>query len=152
METSAAGSEPTPEEARRALELADAEESATVNRPVPGWYFPVLAVLVLALFLLNTVEEPQASLRVAVVALTVGIAVTVGVLVGRVSLHQPGYRGVRVPLRPTLVAVLVAAVLAIAPVLLADTVGRWIWTACGLVLSALIAGSGVSYWRRYRRG
>lgn len=96
----------------------------------------VLALFLLALFLLNTVAEPQETLRAVVVALTVGIAVTVGVLVGRVSLHQPGYRGVRVPLVPTLVGILVAAVLAIPPVPLVDTLGRWIWTACGLALSA----------------
>lgn len=152
MATHDAGSQPTPEEACEALELADAEESATLNRPVPGWYFPVLAALVLALFLLNTIREPQFPLRPLVVVLTVAIAMTVGLLVGRVSLHQPGYYGVRMPLRPTLIGGVTAAVLAVAPALLAETVGTWIWSACGLALSGLIAGVGVSYWRRYRRG
>jgi hypothetical protein len=152
METHGAGSDLTPEEARDALRIADAEEAATVNRPVPWWYFPMLAVLVLALFLLNMVDDPAPPLRGLIIALTLAVAVTIAALVGRISFHQPGYRGVRTPLGSTIVAVIVAGGLAIAPLLFADIVGAWLWAACGLVLSGLVAGFGIAYWRRYPRG
>jgi phosphatidylglycerophosphate synthase len=143
---------PTPEEARRALDLAEAEETATRYRPVPGWYYPVLAGLILALFLLNSIEQPQQPVRTLVIIITISLAITVAVLVGRVSFGSSPYRGVRVDGKPLLAGALVAAVLAIAPALLADSIGSWIWAVCGIALSALICGFGVAYWRRHRRG
>jgi hypothetical protein len=149
MATKGAGSDLTPEEARDALRMADAEELQTINRPVPGWYFPALAVMILAVFALNSVDSPAVAVDWLVIALAVGVAV----LVGRITLSQPGYRGVRVTQWPwTIVAIVIAAALAITPVLLADLVGSWIWLVCGLVLSGLIAGFGIAYWRRYPRG
>jgi hypothetical protein len=153
METVGAGSNLTPEEARAALRAADAEELATRNRPVPVWYFPVLAALILAVFLLNSVENPGSTLRGVIVVLTVGIPLLIAALVGRVTLSQPGYHGVRVTQWPrTAVAIVVAAALSIAPVLWAGTIGSWIWIVCGIVLSGLIAGFGIAYWRRHSRG
>jgi hypothetical protein len=152
METRGSWSLPTSEEARKALELADAEETATLYRPVPGWYYPLLAGLILALFLLNSIEQPLQPVRVLTAILTMGIALTVAVLVGRVSFGSSPYRGVRAPWKPLLISGLIAAVLAITPVLFADMLGTWIWAVCGVALAALIGGFGVAYWRRYRRG
>jgi len=151
MATHDAGSNLTPDEARDALSLADAEERATVNRPVPWWYFPILAVMILAVFILNSVEDPAPSVRWIIVTLAVGVPVTMAVLVGRITLNQPGYRGVRTRWGWTIVAIVIAAALAITPVLLADTIGSWVWIVCGSVLAVLIAGFGIAYWRRYPR-
>jgi hypothetical protein len=151
MATHEAGSNLTPDDARDALSLADAEERATVNRPVPWWYFPVLAAMILAVFILNSVEEPAPTVRWVIVTLAVGVPVTMAVLVGRITLNQPGYHGVHTRWGSTILAILVAAALAITPVLVADAVGSWIWIVCGAVLAALIAGFGIAYWRRYPR-
>lgn len=152
MATHDEGFRPTAAEARAAIDAADAEELATRNRPVPRWYFPALAVLIAAIFLLHTVEDPRGPLRIVLAVVTLTAAVAVGALVGRVSFHQPGYRGVRVAWRSMIPAVLVAGVLAVLPVLLDERVGSWIWAVCGLVLAGLIAISGELYWRRYSRG
>ena len=152
METQGPGSNPTPEEAREALRMADAEEAATVNRPVPWWYFPALAVLILAQFLLNAVDDPSSPIRVLVAVLAVGIGASVAALVYRVSFTQPGYRGVRTPWRSMIAGMLAAGTLAVVPVLLADQLGNWIWIVCGVLLSGLIAGFGTAYWLRYPRG
>ena len=152
METQGAGFDPTPEEAREALALADAEEAATINRPVPSWYFPLLAALVLAIFLLNALDDPAGPIRGLIIALVLFAAISVAVLVGRVSFRQTGYHGVRTSWPWTIVSIAVAAALAITPVLIADAVGNWIWIVCGSVLSALIAGFGIAYWKRYPRG
>jgi hypothetical protein len=153
MATKGAGSDLTPEEAREALRMADAEELATVNRPVPGWYFPLLSVMILAVFILNAVIDQYPGARWIILVLAIGIPIVIALLVGRFSLSQPGYRGVKVTRWPrTIGAILIAGTLAIAPVLLADTVGTWIWMVCGIILSGLIAGFGIAYWRRYPRG
>jgi len=151
MATHDAGSNLTPDDAREALSLADTEEQATVNRPVPWWYFPILAVMILAVFILNSVEDPAPSIRWIVVTLAVGVPVTMAVLVGRITFNQPGYRGVHTRWGWTIVAIVVAAALAITPVLLAGAIGSWLWIACGSVLAVLIAGFGIAYWRRYPR-
>jgi hypothetical protein len=153
MATADSGSNLTSEEARNALRMADEEELATLNRPVPGWYFPVLAGMILAVFVLNSVVDRAPGIRWLILVLAIGIPIAVGVLVGRFTVSQPGYHGVRVTRwRWTIVAILVAGALAIAPLLLAETVGTWIWIVCGVVLSGLIAGLGIAYWRRYPRG
>jgi len=152
METRDQGGRPTPEEARAALETANSEEEATRNRPVPAWYYPVLAVAVLALFLLNALDRPEGVLRGVAIGLTLAIALSVAVLVGRVSFRQTGYHGVRTRWGWVLGGAAIAAALAMTPVLLADSVGTWIWVPCGAVLAALIAGSGIAYQRRTGRG
>lgn len=151
METSSSGASPTPEEARKALALADSEEIATKYQPVPGWYYPALAGLVFALFLLNSIEQPQQATRVVISIVTITVALTVAVLVGRVSFGSSPYRGVPVPWVPILISALVAAVLVVTPVLLAGLLGTWIWILCGAALAALICGVGLAYWKRYRR-
>jgi len=152
METQGAGSNLTPEEAREALALANAEEAATINRPVPGWYFPVLAALILGIFLLNMIEDPAGPIRGLIIALVVISAITVAALVGRVTFRQTGYHGVRTPWPWTIVAIAVAAALAVTPMLFAELLGMWTWAVCGIVLSSLIAGFGIAYWKRYPRG
>jgi hypothetical protein len=153
MATEGAGSDLTPEEARDALRMADAEELATVNRPVPGWYFPLLSVMILAVFILNAVIDQYPGASWIILVLAIGIPIVIAFLVGRFTLSQPGYRGVRMTRRPrTIAAILIAAALAIAPLILAGTVGTWIWAVCGIILSGLIVGFGIAYWRRYPRG
>ena len=151
METSAAESHPTPEEARRSLELAAAEEDATLNPPVPGWYYPLLAVLLLAMCALNAVEDPTGPLRVVVGVVVVALAVTVAALVGRVSLNRPGYRRVHVRWAAVLPGALVALALPVAAIMLQDVVGRWVWIVAGVGLAALVLLPGLAYWRRYPR-
>ncbi|WP_430592106.1 hypothetical protein [Humidisolicoccus flavus] len=152
METNESNSKPSKVEAQQALALADAEESATRFRPVPVWYYPVLALLVLGLFVLNGLEQQSEPVRITLNVLTLLTALAVAFLVGRVSFGPSPYRGVRVSWAPMIASGIVAAGLALSPVLLADTLGSWIWIVCGLALSALIAGFGIAYWRRTRRG
>lgn len=151
METRASGAAPTPEEARQSLHLAEQEESATVNRPVPGWYFPTLAALLLVMFLLNALGRPDQPVRGIVGGLVIACALLVAVLVGRVSFGPSPYRGVRVRWTRALPGIIIAAILALLPVLLADTVGSWIWAVCGIVLAGLLATAGTRYWQQTRR-
>ncbi|SDD81744.1 hypothetical protein [Auraticoccus monumenti] len=151
METTAAGSQPTPEEARRSLELAAAEEEATLNPPVPGWYYPLLAGLLLVICVLNAVEDPVGPLRVVVAVAVVALAVTVAALVGRMTFHRPGYRRLHIRWVAVLPGGLVALALAVAALLLQDVVGRWVWVVAGVALAVLVLLPGLAYWRRYPR-
>lgn len=150
METHDQGDRLTPDEARDALISADAEESATRNRPVPAWYFPALAALVLALFLLNMIDEPTGAVRAVAIGVVLLVAIAVAVLVGRVSFAPNGYHGVRIAWGPTLAWAAVAAALAVTPVLIAGVVGTWIWAACGAALALIIGAGGAAYQRRTR--
>lgn len=151
METSNART-PTPEEARTALAQADAEESATINRPVPSWYYPVLSALVFVLFCLNAVDEPTGFIRVGIGVLTLTLAAAVGWLVSRVSFHQPGYKGIRVQWSPTTSVAIIALAFPVAALILDGLIGSWVWVVAGSALAALILVLGVSYQRRHRRG
>lgn len=143
-------STPTPEEARRALDAAEREEQATINRPVPVWYFPSLAALVLAMCGLNALGELNGALRILQAAVIVLLAVGIGALVGRFSFHQPGYHGTRVPWVKVFAAGLLAGAVPIAAILLDDVLGAWIWLVAGAILAAGILAVGVPYQRRHR--
>ncbi|EXF24260.1 hypothetical protein BG28_07325 [Nesterenkonia sp. AN1] len=143
-------STPTPEEARRALDAAEQEEQATINRPVPAWYFPSLAGLILALFSLNALGDLNPTLRILQAAVIVLLAVGIGALVGRFSFHQPGYRGTSVPWVKVCAAGLVAGALPVAAILLDDVLGSWVWLAGGIILAAGLLAIGIPYQRRHR--
>lgn len=143
-------STPTPEEARRALDAAEREEQATINRPVPVWYFPSLAALVLTMCGLNALGELNGALRILQAAVIVLLAVGIGALVGRFSFHQPGYRGTAVPWGKVFAAGLLAGAVPIAAILLDEVLGAWIWLAAGAILAAGTLALGVPYQRRHR--
>lgn len=152
METDKAGPQPTPDEARAALASARAEEQATINRPVPAWYYPVVAIAIFALFALNAIDEPTGIIRVLIIVLIVVLAVGIGRLVGRVSLNQPGYQGIHIAWGPTILMMLIAAAFPIAAIALDDVIGSWVWIASGAALAVLILITGVSYQRKHRHG
>lgn len=143
-------STPTPEEARRALDAAEREEQATINRPVPVWYFPSLAALVLTMCGLNALGELNGALRILQAAGIVLLAVGIGALVGRFSFHQPGYRGTAVPWGKVFAAGLLAGAVPIAAILLDEVLGAWIWLVAGAILAVGILALGVPYQRRHR--
>lgn len=143
---------PTPEEARTALAQADAEESATINRPVPGWYFPVLAALVFVVFSLNAVEDSTGFMRVGIAVLALTLAAAAGWLIYRVTLHQPGYKGIHVQWGPTISVAIIALAFPVAALVLDGLIGSWVWIVAGAALAVLILILGMSYQRRHRRG
>ncbi|MGJ9373204.1 hypothetical protein [Nesterenkonia sp. CF4.4] len=143
-------SRPTPEEARRALDAAEREEQATINRPVPFWYFPAIAGLILALCGLNALQGLSGPARILQVVLTVLFSVGIGGLVGRFSFHQPGYQGTRVPWVKVCAAGILAGAVPVAAILLDDVLGTWIWLVAGAILAAGVLAVGVPYQRRHR--
>ena len=152
METADSGGQPTPDEARRLLTAADREEQATVNRPVPVWYYPVLASALFVLFALNSIAEPAAGIRVAIVVLIMAVALGIAALVGKISANHPGYKGIHVPWGPTILMMLLAATFPVAAIVLDDVVGSWVWIVCGAALGALVLVVGVPYQRKHADG
>lgn len=142
---------PTPADARRALEQADLEERATRNRPVPAWYFPALALIVLAICALNAVAAGSPAIRVATIVAVLALAVGVGILVGRFSFSQPGYRNIRIRWIPTIISVVTALAFPIAAAVLAPLVGAWVWLPCGVVLAAAVWIMGRVYRKHQAR-
>ena len=98
----------TPDDARRALEQADAEEQATLNPPLPAWYFPAIAVAIFAIFALNSIADPSPVGRVFIVIAVVVTAVGLAALVSAVSFSRPGYRRVHVQWAPTIITAAIA--------------------------------------------
>lgn len=152
METDGSWAKPTPEEARNLLDSANAEEQATVNRPVPAWYYPVIALVLFAMFALNSIEEPTGIIRIVTVALVLGLAIGVSALAGKISLNRPGYKNVHVRWGPTVAMTLVAACFPIAAIALDDVLGSWVWIASGAALAVLVLVTGVPYQRKHRNG
>ena len=152
METSDSTCQPTPAEARAALAAASREEQATVNRPVPVWYYPVVAVALFVLNALNAIDEATATIRVVTVVLILALAVSVAALVGRISLNQPGYKGIHVPWGPTILVTLIAAAFPIAAIALDGVIGSWVWIGSGTALAALVLITGIPYQRKHRHG
>jgi hypothetical protein len=152
METAGSGAKPTPDEARDLLAAADAEEHATINRPVPTWYYPVLAVAIFALLSLNAVDDRGGAMRTLTVVLVLALALGIAALVGRIGAKHPGYRGVHVPWGPTIVWMLVAAAFPVTAMALDGVVGSWVWIGCGAALGALLLVVGVAYQRQHGHG
>jgi len=141
----------TPDEARHALAEADAEEQATLNAPVPAWYFPALAAAIFTLFALNAIENPAPAVRVVVVIAVLVVAVGIGALVGAVSFSRRGYRGIRIRWAPALVTGAIALVFPIAALLLAGPLGAWVWLPVGAALAAIVVTLGIRYRRSITR-
>lgn len=152
METDDSEAQPTPEEARIALAAAHAEENATVNRPVPAWFYPVLAGMVFALMALNAVDATTGTIRVVTVVLVLALAVGIAGLVGKISVNQPGYKGIHIPWGPTILMMLIAAAFPIAAIALDGVIGSWVWIASGAALAGLLLVTGILYQRRHRNG
>lgn len=152
MATEDAGVQPTPEEARTALAAARAEEQATVNRPVPAWYYPVVAGALFVLFSLNAIDEPTGTIRVVIVVFVLALAVGIAWLVGRISLNHPGYKGIHIPWGTTILMILIAAAFPTAAIALEDVIGSWVWIASGAGLAVLVLATGVPYQRKHRHG
>ncbi len=150
METGDFWTKPTPEEARELLASANAEERATVNRPVPILYYPVIAIVLFAIFALNSFDQPAGFIRVVTVALVVGLACGVAALVWKFSVNQPGYKGIHVPWGPTIAMTLVAAGFPIAAIALDEVLGSWVWIAAGAALAVLVLVTGIPYQRKSR--
>lgn len=152
METDDSWTKPTPEEARELLDSANAEEQATVNRPVPAWYYPVIALVLFAIFALNSIDDATGILRVVTVVLVLGLAGGVAALMGKISVNRPGYKGVHVRWGPTVGMTLVAACFPTAAIALDDVLGSWVWIASGAALAVLVLVTGVPYQRKHRNG
>lgn len=148
METT--GSAPTPEEARRALDTAEREELATVYRPVPPWYLPVIAALIFGALGLNALGDLSGAARILQVSLILVLTIGIGGLAGAVGLNHPGYQGIRLPWRPMLLSALVAGTIPMAAIALDGILGRWVWLAAGTLLAAGIMGVSIAYQRRPR--
>ncbi|MGZ0712820.1 hypothetical protein ACWPKO_31215 (plasmid) [Coraliomargarita sp. W4R53] len=152
METVGPGDQPTPDEARALLAAADAEEQATINRPVPAWYFPVLALALFVLCSLNAIDEATGVVRAITVVLVLTIAIGIAALVGKISANQPGYKRIHVQWAPTILMMLIAAAFPIAAIVLSGIVGSWVWIVCGIALAVLVLVTGVPYQRKHSRG
>ncbi|MBG6055710.1 hypothetical protein IWX81_002133 [Salinibacterium sp. CAN_S4] len=152
METADFGDQPTPEQARALLAAADAEEHATINRPVPVWYFPVVASGVLVLFSLNAIEEPTGVLRVVTMMLILSIAIGIAALFGKITANQPGYRRIQVTWGPTILMTMLAAAFPVAAIALDGAVGSWVWIVCGAALAVLVLATGIPYQRKHAHG
>lgn len=144
--------QPTPEEARIALATAQAAENATVNRPVPAWFYPVLAGLILVRFTLNSLDATTGAIRVITMVLILALAIGIGGLVGKIRADQPGYKGIHIPWGPTILMTLIAAAFPIAAIALDDAIGSWVWVVAGAALASFLLVTGVSYQRKYRHG
>lgn len=140
------------DEARAALQQADAEEHATLNRPMPGWYLAALAIILFAIFALNAIDGATAWMRVVQVVALILLAVAIGALVGAVSFTHPGYRNVHIKWLPAVLWGVVAAAFPVCAMILAPLIGSWIWLVSGALLSLLIVVVGTIYRRRLAHG
>lgn len=144
-------------EAREALvaaEAAKAERGAAAKRdaarpPVPVWYFPFLAVVVLVLFGRNAFGERTGLDALLALVFALVLALFVGVLVHRMTAKSPGYTGGRIAWRPSLAGAALAAAFPIAATLLDGPLGTWVWLVCGVGLAGFLCYLGVTFHRRY---
>ena len=164
---------PQSEEARRAREAREklfAEEAAmdeakkrgergakqrgerdASKPPVPIWYFPFLAVVVLVLFGRNAFGERTGLDALLALVFALVLALFVGVLVYRMTSKAPSFAGGRSAWRPSLGAAVIAAVFPVAATVLDGPLGTWIWLACGVGLAAFVVWLGVRFARAYGR-
>lgn len=152
METHQDAVPPTPEEARNSLQSAQAEENATLYRPVPGWFYPLLAGLLLLLLSLNALDVSSGGNRVIVSFLILAIAITLGLLSGKVIFHQPGYKGLRVKWKTILPVTLTAVAFPLAAIALEGVLGSWVWIIAGIGIAVLIISLGAAFRRKQAHG
>lgn len=146
--------------AREAREKLLAEEAArgeakkrgerdAAKPPVPVWYFPFLAVVVLVLFGRNAFGERTGLDALLALVFALVLALFVGVLVHRMTAKSPGHSGGRIAWRPSLGAAALAAVFPVAATLLDGPLGTWVWLVCGIGLAAFLVYLGLALHRRY---
>lgn len=151
METHGDHVEPSRSEAEETLRTARLEERTTRQRPVPFWYYPLLAVLLFGTCALNGVDDGGvASTTIAIAVLIVAIGAIIGFLAGRYSFFPAGYSKIRVDKKWPLICAVIAAAFPISAMLTEDALGRWVWFAAGGVLATLILVLGLIYWNRSR--
>ncbi len=81
--------------------------------------------------------------------LVLALAVGIGALAGRATVNRPGYKGIRTPWGPTILATLIAAAFPVAAIILDDVIGSWVWLASGAGLAIFILILGMAYqWER----
>ena len=155
---------PQSEEARRAREErealiareAAADEAASDGRangksPVPVWYFPFLAVVVLVLFGRNAFGERTGLDALLALVFALVLALFVGVLVYRMTSKAPGHAGGRSAWRPSFGAAVMAAVFPVAATVLDGPWGTWVWLVCGVGLAVFLCYLGLRFARVYGR-
>lgn len=136
-------------EAAKAEAAARGEDGKTARPPVPVWYFPFLAVVVLVLFGRNAFGERTGLDALLALVFALALALLVGLLVHKVTTKSPGYTGGRIAWRPSLGAAALAAVFPVAATVLDGPLGTWVWLACGIGLAAFLAYLGLALHRRY---
>ena len=137
---------PTPEEARVALRAAEQARSSIETIPVPGWYFPALA-LVIAVLALGQLLPGLATVAVALVALA-GLGGLVRVYVNKVGVRaQPGRADGRLVWPPTIGVLLAYTAAAVMDLGYGQT--YW-WVAAAAIGAVIILAYGALIRRRVR--
>ena len=137
-------SRPTPEEARVALRQAEQARSSIETIPVPGWYFPALALLVAVLALGQLLPGP-ATVVVTLVALA-GVGGLVRVYVNKVGVRaQLGRADARLVWPPTIGIFLAYAVAAVLDIAYGQT--YW-WVAAAAIGAVSLLAFGALIRRR----
>ncbi|HJE90065.1 MAG TPA: hypothetical protein K8V11_03530 [Dietzia timorensis] len=153
---------PQSEEARRAREerealiakeaaadKAAASGGASRKPPVPVWYFPFLAIVVLVLFGRNAFGERTGLDSLLALVFALVLALFVGVLVYRMTSKSPSHTGGRSAWRPSLGAAVLAAAFPVAATLLDGPLGTWMWMVCGIGLAVFLCYLGFVFHRSY---
>ncbi|MGW5365357.1 hypothetical protein [Actinopolymorpha pittospori] len=137
---------PTPEEARVALRAAEQARSRIDTIPVPGWYFPALA-LVIAVLALGQLLPGPATVAVILVALA-GLGGLVRVYVNKVGVRaRPGRAEGRLVWPPTIGVFLTYAAAAVLDLAYGQT--YW-WVAAAAIGAAIMLALGALIRRRAR--
>lgn len=139
METNAA--HPGQDDARDALEAAARSEAVARHPSLPGWYFPLMALVVAAVVAAQMLPSSQ---RVALL----GLAVAVILMVNRHVQTSTGIVWDSTRLRgqvPFLAAVL--GVILAAAITVAITENQWVWAVGAAVAAGVVVVTGVIYAR-----
>lgn len=139
METNA--SHPGQDDARNALEAAARSEAVARHPSLPGWYFPLMALVVAAVVAAQMLDSSQ---RV----LLLGAAIVVILMVNRHVQTRSGIVWDSTRLRgqvPFLAAVL--GVIGATAVTVAVTEDDWVWAAGAAVAAGVVLVAGVIYAR-----
>ncbi|MDP9847430.1 hypothetical protein [Streptosporangium lutulentum] len=137
---------PTPEEARLALREAQQARSSLDSIPVPGWYFPVLALMIAGITLSQLL--PSFAGLAVVIVMIAGTGAMVGLYVNKIGV-RPRISEVKGRLAwPPAAAVLLVS---LAAFVLDQGYGQdWGWIVAAVANAGLILGYGL-YLRRHLR-